>query len=162
MIITPVDDFTRPANTTAYAAGDLVANSTTAGSVAPLEFSLNGVGRTGTVRRARIFKSTNTTTSASFALHLFEAAPTVGNGDNGALAVATNLSSWLGKLAIDMSSGAEAGASAGCAQVSGDFMIGVALPTAGQRIYGLIEANAAYAPGSAEVFTVRLEIEGGP
>jgi hypothetical protein len=36
----PSASFTRPNNTTAYASGQLVANSTTAGSVAPMAFVL--------------------------------------------------------------------------------------------------------------------------
>ena len=117
-IIAPFDSFTRPANTTQYADGDLVANSATAGSVTPLKFSMNGLGRAGVIRRARISKTTNTATAATFLIHLFDAEPTVANGDNGAFSVATNLDSWLGKIAVDMSSGAEAGASTVITQVS--------------------------------------------
>lgn len=160
IIVAPQSSFTRPANTTQYADGDLVANSATAGSVTPLKFSMNGLGRSGIVRRARISKTTNVATAATFSLHLFDSEPTVGNGDNGALAVATNLDSWLGKIAVDMSSGAEAGASAVITQVSAAVAIGVSKPVAGGVIYGLIEAGGTYTPGSAEVFTVHLEIEG--
>lgn len=159
-IIAPTDSFTRPGNTTQYAANDLVANDTTAGSVTPLKFSLNGIGRTGMIRRARISKTTNTATAASFNIHLFDASPTVTNGDNGAFAVASNINNWLGKIAVDMSSGALAGASTVITQVSVAAAIGVNKPTAGAEIYALIEALGAYAPGSEEVFTVRLEIEG--
>jgi hypothetical protein len=65
--------FTRPADTTAYASGDLVANSTTAGSVAPLTFSnvvrVNGAG--GLVRRAKLRKTGTSTTNASFRIHFY-------------------------------------------------------------------------------------------
>lgn len=159
-VTTPRDTITRPANTTQYADGDLVANSATAGSVTPLKFGLNGLGRSGMIRRARMSKTTNTATAATFALHLFDAEPTVANGDNGALSVASNLDSWLGKITIDMSSGAEAGASTVISQVSAAAAIGVSKPTAAGEIYGLLEVTGAYAPGSAEVFTVTLEIEG--
>lgn len=159
-VIAPTDSFTRPANTTQYADGDLVANSATAGSVTPLKFSMNGLGRSGMIRRARIYKSATTATAATFSLHLFDSEPTVANGDNGAFSVATNISSWLGKIALDMSSGSEAGASAGLSQVSAAVAIGISKPTAGGVIYGLIEAGGTYTPASAETFTVRLEIEG--
>lgn len=38
MIFTPFYTFTRPADTTQYAAGDLIANSATAASVVPLSW----------------------------------------------------------------------------------------------------------------------------
>lgn len=160
IVITPNDSFSRPANTTAYADGDLVANSATAGSVVPLKFSLNGIARSGMIRRVRLHKTSNTTTAATFSVHLFDSEPTVANGDNGAFAVATNLDSWLGKVAIDMSTGAEAGGSANVTQVSSNVEIGLNKPAPGGLIYALIEVNGAYAPASSETFTVRLEIEG--
>src|SRR3569833_86506 len=78
--------FTRPADTTAYASGDLVANSTTAGSVTPLTFTLGNTFPQGQLRltRARIYKSGTTATNANFRLHLYEASPVPANGDNGA------------------------------------------------------------------------------
>lgn len=160
IIAAPQDSFSRPADITAYADGDLVANSTTAGSVTPLKFSMNGLGRSGIVRRARISKTSNTATAATFSLHLFDSEPTVANGDNSAFSVATNLDSWLGKIAVDMSSAAEAGASTVITQVSAAVAIGVSKPISGGIIYGLVEAGGAYTPTSGETFTVRLEIEG--
>jgi len=159
-ITTPKDSFTRPADTTPYGDGDLVANSTTAGSVTALSFSVNGTAASGMVRRVRVYKSTNTATAATFSVHLFTSEPTVANGDNGAFSVATNLDTWLGKVAVDMSSGAEAHASAGISQVSAATAIGFKLPTANSPLYALVEAAGTYTPGSAEVFTVTLEIEG--
>jgi acetyl-CoA acetyltransferase len=67
---------TRPADTTAYAAGDLVANSTTAGSVTPFIFDLS-LGRglaISSIQRVRLFKSAASATLAQFILHLFAGA----------------------------------------------------------------------------------------
>lgn len=160
VVIAPQSSFTRPADTTQYAAGDLVANNATAGSVAPLKFSLNGVGRSGILRRVRIYKSTTTATAASFALNLFTSEPTVANGDNGVLSVSANVDSWIGRVAVDMSSTAEAGASTGLIQASANVEIGISLPNTGGTIYGLLEAVGTYTPASAESFTAWLEIEG--
>jgi hypothetical protein len=160
IVVTPQNSFTRPADTTQYAAGDLVANSATAGSVVPLEWSMAGLGRSGIIRRVRIYKSATATTAANFTLHLFTSAPTVANGDNAALSISAGLTGWLGTVALDMSSGAEAGASVGLADVSGALEIGVCFPTVGASIYGLIEAAGTYTPANAETFTITLEIEG--
>jgi hypothetical protein len=161
IVVTPQSTLTKVSGTTAYDVGDLIANSATAGSVTPFEWSMSGLGRSGMIRRVRIYKSTTTTTAASFTLHLFATAPTVANGDNGAFAVSAGIGAgYLGSVALDMSSGAEAGSSTGLADVSATIAIGVSFPTSGASIYGLLEAVGAYAPGSNEVFTITLEIEG--
>lgn len=157
MIAAPSVSFTRPADTTAYASGDLVANSTTAGSVVPLKFSCAplGSGR-GRVRRARIHKSATSATNANFNLHLFSAAPTVTNGDNGALAVAVG-TTYLGKIALDMTT-------TGFSATDGLFQS--AAPGAAihfdlgteRALYGLLEAAAGYTPANGEVITVTLEL----
>lgn len=139
--------FTRPSNTTAYASGDLVANNTNAGSVTPLTFS--SAHGFGAIVRARIEKSDKTTTNASFDLHLFEASPTVANGDNGALSIA-NLAGYLGKVSVTVN--ALAGATTGA---SGNADASAICPS-GATVYGLLAATAAYTPASAEVFTVTL------
>lgn len=159
-VIAPTDSFSRPGDTTSYTAGDAIANSTTAGSVTPLKFSMHGLGRSGIIRRVRIYKSTTTTTAASFTLHLFDSTPTLNAGDNGAFAVTSAMTGYLGSVALDMSSGAEAGSSAGLADSSAAVAIPISKPIAGGIVYGLMEAVGAYAPGNAETFQLWLEIEG--
>ena len=93
--------FTRPANTTAYAAGALVANSTTAASVVPMSFALGNSFGPGQFRmmRYRLFKSGTGVTNATFRLHLYEAPPTVSNGDGGTW-LSTLSGHWLGNMDI--------------------------------------------------------------
>jgi len=158
MIITPFSSFSRPANTTQYTANDLVADNATAGSVTPLTFSLYRLGGSGIIRRARLHKTTTTATVATFTLHLFSAAPTVTNGDNGAFAI-SSVASLLGSIAIDMSSGAVAGTGS-LKQFSAATAIGVDFGSLDSTIYGLLVATGAYAPGSGETFTATLEVEG--
>jgi hypothetical protein len=158
MIITPFASFARPADTTAYTIGDLVANNTTAASVSPMEFAVKAVGGSGVIRRVRLFKDDETTTAAAFKLHLFTAAPVVTNGDNGALAV-TTVENYLGYAVVDMSTGAMASATDLMKMV--DTAIYFRFPDLASKLYGLIEALAAYTPSSGETFKVTLEIEGG-
>ena len=161
MIITPRSSFTRPANTDAYHTNDLVANSATAGSVIPLTFSVArmSLGR-GSIRRAILFKDDETTTNANFNLHLFTQAPTVTNGDGGAFAVDT-CRYFLGTLAFDMTSGAFA--------TTTDLVKGVvanpelnfdlhSISDSERRMFGFLQAAAAYGPASEELFEVTLEI----
>jgi len=71
---------TRPADTTAYAAGDLLSTSTTASacraSTITLGRSSSGAAATGMLRRLRLRKSGTSITNASFRVHFFNANPT--------------------------------------------------------------------------------------
>lgn len=159
LAVCPSSNFTRPNNTTAYASGQLIANSVTAGSVTPLSWTAARVAAgSGFVRRARLVKSGTTITNATFRLHLYGASPTVANGDGAAWS--TNRSSYIGSVDLDMT------ASTGrvftdSAEVIGIPAVGNEINftlTSGQTIYGLLEARAAYTPVAQEVFTVELEI----
>lgn len=161
-ILAPSANFTRPSDTTAYASGDLVANSTTAASVAALQWDLRRGDEgniDGFVRKLRAYSSDTDVTNASFRLHLYKAnpvstAPT--NGDNGAFAVATAgiSASYLGSIDYSLD------------RTVNGVAWGAGVPTSGVEInftdvgilYGLIEARAAYTPASAEVFTLVPEI----
>lgn len=162
-IVTPTSAFTRPADTTAYASGDLVANSTTAASVVALSWVIGSPDtRKGFVRRVRMYSDQNNTTNASFRLHLYSTNPVATaptNGDNGALAVATVgiNASYLGSVDITLDR-----------VINTADAWGVGVPGAGAEVnydigsattlYGLLEARAGYTPASAEVLTVVPEI----
>jgi len=147
-------NFTRPANTTAYASADLVANNTTAGSVTPLSWT---VGRSSPGRcwitAARLKKSNTSTTNASFRLHLFTSSPTVTNGDNGVFTL--NEQNHIGTIDLTalfaFSDSALAYGAANYGPIAVDL-------SGSQTLYGLLEARAAYTPGSSEVFTVNLTV----
>lgn len=152
--------FTRPADTTAYAVGDLVANSTSAGSVVPLNFITFGEtpspSQNGIIRRARLTKSGTTVTNAQFRLHVLNSLPVPVNGDNGALST-TKALGYLGYFDFDMTGGTifTDGATAIGVPGTGNEL-GYEFPTSG-AIYGLLEARAAYTPASGEVFSAVLE-----
>lgn len=143
--------FTRPNDTTAYTAADLVANNTTAGSVTPLLFTIPNRSSC-IIRGVRIVKSTTATTNATFTLHLYETSPTVANGDNGALSTSN-----VGKIGSVACSTMTAYSANGAFTVNSSPTLYV--DTTDQKIYGLLEAAAAYTPGAQETFTVTLVIE---
>lgn len=154
--------FTRPADTTAYAAGDLVANSTTAGSVIPLSFT-NAVRTAGDclrIERVRVEKSGASLTNAAFRLHLFESSPTPTVGDNGVFnnagALATNnVLNHAGTFSVIMSwSGSDGAMGIGVPTTGAGATVS---PTSGTTIFGLLEVTGAYTPASGEVFYVVIE-----
>lgn len=152
-----VASFTRPANTTSYAVGQLVANNVAAGLVVPMtlpvtRLSPSAAGKGGMIRRAQIFKSGTVITNAQFRLHLYSVAPTPSNGDGGA---------WLTNGALTYSGAFDVTMD----RVFTDGASGRGIPTIGSEVsflavslFGLIEARAAYAPISGEVFTCQLEV----
>lgn len=156
MSANPTATFTRPSDTTAYAVGDLVANSTTAGSVVAMTIA---AARTASgvvmLRRVKLHKSGTSVTNASFRLHLFRAAPgTVTNGDNGAFSV-SGVADYLGAFDVTIDRAFTDGAAGIGIPVTGGEL-GIKLEGGG-NVYGLLEARAAYTPTSAEVFTVTLD-----
>lgn len=155
--------FNRPADTTAYVSGDLVANSTTAGSVTPMSFAAARINAgTGLVRRARLSTSkTGLAGTEAFRLHLFKNDPSLStgitNGDNGAFTVKGVLAIHLGYIDINLSSVFSDGAKGiGVPAVGSDILFDAGASTT--NIYGLLEARGAYTPASGETFTVALEV----
>lgn len=150
----------RPANTTQYASGDLVANDTTAINVTPLSFSC---GRGGfRITAARLEKSGLTVTSATFRVHLWESIPTAANGDNGALSF--NQANYVGYVDMPaMLATTNGGQAVRCAGEASSWNGGTASGLFGfansTYIYALIEARATYTPASNETFTLSLTIE---
>lgn len=155
LISTPSANFTRPNDTTAYASGDLVANSTTAGSVVPLSFTAWTSGQAQTIMlRIRIIKSGTTPTNANFRVHLYEASPTPANGDNGAWST-DKAANYLGNIDVaSMFAFTDGCTGYGSAAAGSEMRLHL---TSGGTIYALMEARAAYTPAANEVFTVKLE-----
>jgi hypothetical protein len=156
LVFTPSETVTRPADVTAYASGDLVANSTVAGTVTPMSFKVARDAKRGVVvPRCRISKSGTNVTNAAFRLHLYAESSTPANGDNGAFST-NKAGKYLGYLDVaSMQAFSDGAAGIG---VPGQGSAMLMQPVAGSLVlYGLLEARGAYTPASAEVFTVTLE-----
>jgi hypothetical protein len=159
--------FTRPSDTTAYAQGDLVANTTVANTVTPMQFTVARVAAgSGSIRRMRLRKSGTGVTSAQFRLHLYTASPTqtgaggAGTGDN-AVWSTDGVANYLGAFDVSVDRQFTDGAAGNGIPVNGNE-INFAL-SSGQIIYGLLEyrgptSPTPYTPVSGEVFTVALEV----
>lgn len=150
--------FSRPADTTAYATGDIVANSTTAGSVTALSFTAARVAPTvgsasGRVRRVKVAKTNTSLTNAQFRVHLYTSTPTIASGDNAAFST-SGAATYIGYALVTMDVAFTDGATGFSADVNLPFKL-----ASGQIIYGLLEARLAYTPASAETFTVTLDVE---
>jgi len=151
--------FTRPANTTAYASGNLIANSTTAGSVVPMTFvAARDLDITGSVRRARIKVNDAawTTAGATVRLHLYKTSPIVANGDGAAWS--STESEYLGALDVTFDKAFSDPFSKGVGVPNNGSEINFAPDSGKTSIYGLLEARGAVTPASASVWTATLEV----
>jgi hypothetical protein len=157
----PTSTITRPADTTAYAAGDLVANSTTAGSVTPFSWSV-ALNASGCARIEKlVITKTGTAVTPNFKMFFFNASPTSTVGDNVAFDSSGTLSTsgaanLRGAIVVTMSTAASDGAQgAGTPVVGGGITV---CPTSGTTIYGLMETLTAWTPTSAEQITASVEV----
>ena len=149
-------NFTRPSDTTQYTSGDLVANSTTAGSVVVMPFTvIVAQGRAMKIKTVKLETTSTTATNATFRLHLYATKPTVTNGDNGV---------WLSVEGthigfVDLDALLAFSDAIGNTTAFDDTQNIYWRLATGEILYGLLEARAAYTPVSAEVFTVTMNVE---
>lgn len=151
-------NFTRPNDTTAYASGDLVANNTTAGSVAAMSLAVaRNNDYVARLRRVRLLKSNATITNAQFRVHFYRTSPLPpSNGDNGAWL--TPHATWLGSIDVTIDKAFTDG-SRGVASVPVNSEILLQPGSGLQTVFALLEARAAYTPAANEVFTLECEVE---
>lgn len=159
---------TRPADTTQYASGDLIANSTTAASVGAFIFSLGAqmTAQSFLLRKLRLRKSSNVVTSALFRMHFFTENPFAhapAGGDNAALMLAaSNIANYVGYIDVTVDkaifNAADGAAGFGVPTEGAELAIQMAASvTTGFSLYGVLEARSTYTPASGEVFTATIE-----
>ena len=161
---TATASFTRPADTTAYATGDRVADLTASATVLEFSSMARATGEAVRIERARIRKSGATLTNASFRLHLFRTLPTVSVGDNGVFNASnvlalSDVAGYVGSIDIAMDKAAAVGARGVGVPSVGSGITCEAAGAAGHEtsLWAVVEALAAYVPASGETFTVTLE-----
>lgn len=162
-LITASGTMTRPGDTTAYAFGDLVANSTTAASVTAIVITsaARGTDVAGRITGATLDKSGTGITNALFRAHIFGANPVASaptNGDNGAFAPA-NRAGYFGYIDFTLTVFAFGDGVRACGTIGvGSYMNFTPL-SGTANLNALLECRGAYTPGNAEVFTLTLQVE---
>lgn len=146
--------FTRPANTTAYTVGDTV--GTTPG--AALEFTnvAFAQGLTGLVVSAKIGKQTVTVTNAVFRLYLFTSAPTVTDDNVAANILWAEMPNLCAVVDFYLLQAETVGSSQAIIE---SIAIPFKCSSTSKSLYGMLVAEGAYVPASAEQFTITLGIE---
>ena len=177
-------EITRPGDTTTYAAGDVITDTTTAASVVPLRFPAckrdNG---SGVITGGRIIKSSDTTALSAMRLWIFSATPFAAGSfiaDNAALVLTyASMARFVG--IIDFTTWVDAGSMAVCEGVASRSVLpfskqyvgdtnspgsaeslgvkGLPAIPASRLLYGILEARAAYVPTNAETFRIWLDVQ---
>lgn len=147
--------FTRPLDTTAYAAGDAVSDSTSTPSSFAFANAARVAAGSGVIVAAKLTKNSTATAGASFRLWIFESAPTYVN-DNAAMAIL-----WANRAVrrgyIDFSSpvvGSDCCEYYGSPNQQMTFKLGNGVTS----LYFLLQATGAYTPASGEQFSAEISI----
>jgi hypothetical protein len=151
----PTSSLTRPSNTTAYAAGQLIGSNLVAGSLVVPSFSVPA--NTPIISALRLW--TNVTTGwagAIINMNLWTAAPTYSNPDGGAYAVATGAGSWIGQFSVSLNQFAD-GASGRAGVSNGPAIV---LPASLTTVYWDMQIFSAITPISGQVFHLTAEMHG--
>lgn len=157
--------FTRPSDTTAYAAKDVVSNSTSS----PYVITFAGMGRvnggSGTIVKARLMTSQKTCT-AQFRLHLFHTAPTAINDNSPYLMLYSNAANRIGMIDFPACATEDTTNSTASAAMrpSSDGSYGppnlwYKCAAADTALYGVLETLSVFTPDNAQKFYVELGAE---
>ena len=157
VIANPTSTLTRPANTTAYVAGNLIANNTVAASLSVPSFTATpGVGGNGTIKKLRLYTDkTSGMNGVTIQIDLWSAAPTFTNGDGGVFAVATGSANWLGRFTVTLVQVGDGAYFAAIPDVGNAVEFALA---SGQSIFWTMQAMTGFTPASGQHFTVVPEI----
>ena len=151
-------EFTRPADTNAYAALDVISTSTTA----PALITFTGVGRfvgaNGYLTRLKI-QTNLVSVTPRLRLHLYRVAPTAIN-DNAPFSgpLHADRAKYIGYLDSGALAQEGTGADSTYAENISDRLQFDCDP-ADVNLYGILETLDAFTPGNAEVFRIELGVE---
>lgn len=147
---------TRPADTTTYAAGDVIAESTSAATVWTFAGAARANGLGGILQAAELVDSAAQTLKLDAELWLFDTAPATQN-DNAAWAPSdAEMKASLGYIVFATGTFKVAGANG--VSVADALAKSFQCAAATTSIFAILVARNAYVPVSAEELTLRLHV----
>ena len=155
---------TRPADTTAYVAKDVV--STLAGAVIEFTGMARANAGTGTIVRARLMTSQKTNV-ALYRLHLFHTAPSPIADNSPYLLLYANAANRIGSIDFPALGTEDPTNSTSAASMRPSYDGSYNAPnlwykcaTADTKLYGILETLSAFTPDSAQTFFIELGADG--
>jgi hypothetical protein len=156
-LITAEAEFSRPADTNAYAARDVVSNNATASTLMALPVA-RIAGGDGYLVRARLVTNRATDT-ARFRLWLYRIANPTVPADNAAMTLLwANRTSRIGWLDFAALASEQTGSDSAAALIA-DARLAFACAEGETRLWGLLQALDAFTPASGQQFFVQLVAE---
>lgn len=148
--------FTRPADTTTYTAGDVMANSTSAPTILQFTNFASVAGGGGIIKSAQLIDSVAATLKPDVELYLFDTSITMQN-DNAAWTPSdSDMTHCLGKIYFPQGA-FSVGSGNGIIDMDG-LEKQVTCAGGSTTIYGIPVVRNAYLPGNAEQFNFNLQI----
>lgn len=160
-IIAAAAAMTRPANTTAYSAGNAVSNNQAAASVTPISFAASDIANAPLLLTHVELLSSDTgpaTAGATFEVWLFNSDPTANSGVGGGngSAFSQKQAGFIGRMQGTFIAASD-GSMAICTPVEGSF-IPTTPSSGGTTIYGLLKTLTAFTPSAnSTTFTAMLK-----
>jgi hypothetical protein len=149
---------TRPGDTNAYAAKDVVANSTTAPTVVTFSGMARIAGSGGYITKARLLTNRSTDT-AQFRMHLYHTAPTA-IADNAQMALVwanrTNRTGTLDFPALATEGTGSDSSYALLAPGNTNFPLPFVCTAGDRNLYAIFETLSIFTPASGQLFLIEL------
>lgn len=154
-------ELTRPANTTAYDAGDAVTNSTSASTPLVLADVVSANAGAGRIVGATLKTSKKDFSGARIRAHLFNAAPTAISNDNAQHQIRyADKASELGYIDFPaMTIGTDTANSTGAISQSGSLYLPFACAAADNDLYVVLETLDVVTPASGQTFYLTVYVE---
>lgn len=153
------NEFTRPADTTAYAVGDVVGDSTSAAAPLLISGCARVNGGSGYIVRAALIADQKSITP-SFRVHIFNAAPTQSNDNAAHRSLYADVAKRVGEFTIGpLSTPADTTNSTASRAADMNLRIPFACGGSTTGLYFIFEALTAFTPASAGKFTLQLAID---
>lgn len=158
--VSAVAEFARPGDTNAYAALDVVADSTSTPSI--LVFAALGrrKGSYGLITKSQITTDQKTNT-ARFRLHLFTVAPTGINDNSPFLTLWVNRLTKVGSIDFTAAGTEDSTNSTSAGSLNTSTMLPFVCDSQDTALYGILETLDAFTPANAQNFSVKLTVEQG-
>lgn len=153
--------FTRPNDTTAYASGDVICNSTSAPVVLTFPRATVTQGpKFSIIAQAMLVDSANQATKLDSELWLFDTAPAIDNDNAAFTPTDAECANLIGIIPFNTFYVGDATAGAGGNVVfrEANLTIPVETKASDNAIYGVLVARSNYTPVAQESFTIKLGI----
>lgn len=149
-------EITRPANVTAYAAGDVVGADA---STVPITLAdvARKLGGSGEIVHVSLETNNVTVTNGTFAVHFFTASFTVA-ADNAAFAdIHAQRANWVGSVSLPILVADSASAGGAWSKVD-NVRIPFVCAGASDDLFAVIVVTGAYTPASGQVFSLSIGV----